>query len=663
MGPVIELNFYFTAIKKTYKIKVNPKECIWIYLYRFNTNEKELNGMIIYNVLYNDIKLPIDIPFTETEIKEEDTLTIESELPTKESENDNVVKQCIKPYEEGVLVGVYEGYLKNGKPEGNGRFFHILDNIYKGEWKEGKREGKGAEVWFNISRREFYEGEFKNDKRNGKGKLVLPDNEVYEGDWVDNKKEGKGKTTYPNGDTYEGDFKNGLPNGKGIIKWINGNVYEGEMKDDLMNGKGVIRWKEGHVYEGDFLNDHRTGKGIMKYNNGDTYEGEFLNGKYNGKGNSFFKDEGIYEGEWKDGYKNGKGIFKYINGDIYEGEFMGNTLDGFGKKTYSDGRIEEGLWENNEFMKDYNTDYSIELKCIKTLSNPNKEVKKLLQIKDGRLISASEDGTLNIYNKDSYEIGLSIKEHSDEIFSCIQLNDERLVTCSKDCTIKIIKLMEDNKYVLEANLESHKNEVLNIIEIKNNEIISISSDKTMKVWDLKTFQNIKTIENDCDNILKLNENEFVTSSKENKCIKFWNLNNYENIKIINNLEITSFTQAMCLFEENILLIGGSDILYFIDTKKYELINKSEIYGLILSLKISLDKNILCTVFNGNNNNHIIKYNYDKNKLTKIFEKKKASNNPIFNCIQLSNGNIVSAEGRKNSDSYEIKFWEIQEKSK
>jgi len=65
-------------------------------------------------------------------------------LPKKESENDNIIKQCIKPYEEGVLIGVFEGDLKNGKPEVNGRFFHILDNMYKGEWKEGKREGKGA---------------------------------------------------------------------------------------------------------------------------------------------------------------------------------------------------------------------------------------------------------------------------------------------------------------------------------------------------------------------------------------------------------------------------------------------------------------------------------------------------------------------------------------
>ena len=72
--------------------------------------------------------------------------------------------------------------------------------------------------------------------------------------------------------------------------------------------------------------------------------------------------------------------------------------------------------------------------------------------------------------------------------------------------------MNDNKYEIEATLKSHEKPVLNVIEMKNNKIISISEDQTMKIWDLTTFQNIKTIENNCDNILKLNEDEFITSS-------------------------------------------------------------------------------------------------------------------------------------------------------
>ena len=45
---LIEVNFFFTANKQTYKIKVNPKDKIWQYLYRFSVNQKELNGIIEY---------------------------------------------------------------------------------------------------------------------------------------------------------------------------------------------------------------------------------------------------------------------------------------------------------------------------------------------------------------------------------------------------------------------------------------------------------------------------------------------------------------------------------------------------------------------------------------------------------------------------------------
>ena len=656
---LIELNFYFTANKQTYKIRVNTREKLWQYLYRFSVNEKELNGIIIFGVSYKDSKLDIDTKFDDTEIKGGDTLIVDSEIPSKESENDNTIKQYIKPF-SNMLQGVYEGQLKNGKPEGNGRFFNIMGIFYKGEWNKGKKNGKGFERGMMG---EIYEGEFKNDKRNGKGTLKLADGEIYEGDWVDNIKQGKGKIKYPNGDIYEGDFKNDLGNGKGKFKWINGNEYEGEVKDDLMDGKGILKWKEGYIYEGDFLKDQRTGKGVFKMNNGIRYEGEFLDGQFNGKGIVIYPKEGSYEGEWKENKKHGKGIFKFNNGDIYEGDFLDNSIDGFGKMTYANGKIENGLWEYNKFMEDYNKDYSFSLKCIKTVNNPNKTVNILLQLKDGRIISGSEDGMLNIYNKDNYEIDLSIKEHSNKINSCIQLNDERIVTCSNDCTMKIIKLTNDNKYALESTLESPEKMVLNVIEIKNNEIISILSDKTMKVWDLTTFKNIKTIETNCDNIFKLDENEFITSSMENKCVKFWNTDNYQNINTINDLNIFNFVHSMCLFEDNMLFVGGLDILYLIDIKKYQILKTFKINGFVLSIQKCLDGNILCAINNRNKNNNIIKYKYDKENLTKIFEKKKAHNNPILNCIQLKNGIIVSAEGKRLEDSFEIKFWKILEESK
>ena len=53
---------------------------------------------------------------------------------------------------------------------------------------------------------------------------------------------------------------------------------------------------------------------------------------------------------------------------------------------------------------------------FKILNNHTGPVYHLSKLKDGRLISSSDDYTLNIYKKDTFELQLSIKEHSNEIF-------------------------------------------------------------------------------------------------------------------------------------------------------------------------------------------------------------------------------------------------------
>ena len=611
---LIELNFYFTAIQQNFKIRVNPKECVHHYLYRLYVNEKEVKSLKLLGVTYNDSKLDVATSFMDTEIQSGDTITINCEI-LKENGNDNIRTNYLKVITENDQ-GLYEGELKNDKPDGKGRFFHIMIGyVYDGEWKEGRKSGKG--------------------------RFETRDGEVYVGDWENDKKNGKGKTTYPNGDIYEGDFKDGLGNGKGIIKWIDGNEYEGDIKDDKMHGKGVFRFNDGNIYEGDFFDDRREGKGIFK-----------------------FKEGAVYEGEWKNNCWEGKGVFTEPNGNRYEGEFSKNKKNGFGKKIYADGKIEDGYWENDKFISDYRDDYPFSLECIKVLNNHKNSVTQLLQLKDGRLISCSKDGTLNIYNKDSFEIELSIKEHKKGLYSCSLLSDERIVTCSEDCTIKIIKLQDDNKYIVQATLDSHNGGVFKAIEVKNNVLVSVASDHLMKVWDLNEFEINKTIRNEfTDNIIKINENEFATASMNNALIKFWDSNEYKSIQTINKIVVTDCCQSMCLFNDDILLVGGFLALYSIDVKKHELINTFKMDGGIWCIKKCLDGNILCSVYNLNNNNHIMKYKYDKENLTTIFEKRRAQNNTIYNCIELSNGLIVSGEGGGKADSFEIKIWKVQEKTK
>ena len=92
---------------------------------------------------------------------------------------------------------------------------------------------------------------------------------------------------------------------------------------------------------------------------------------------------------------------------------------------------------------------------------------------------------MNIYKKDSYDLQLSIKEHSSDINSFNELHDRRIISCSADKTMKIIKLIGEDKYQIEQTLQGHTDWVYKIIEIKENELISISYDKNNENMEIK----------------------------------------------------------------------------------------------------------------------------------------------------------------------------------
>ena len=55
----------------------------------------------------------------------------------------------------------YEGYKKNGKRNGIGKFYYTEKSVYNGEWKDNKMNGFGVLTY--ASGNLAYEGYWKND--------------------------------------------------------------------------------------------------------------------------------------------------------------------------------------------------------------------------------------------------------------------------------------------------------------------------------------------------------------------------------------------------------------------------------------------------------------------------------------------------------------------
>ncbi len=300
---------------------------------------------------------------------------------------------------------------------------------------------------------------------------------------------------------------------------------------------------------------------------------------------------------------------------------------------------------------------------FKTLKYHSTYITYLSKLNDGRLASCSGDQRFNIYKKDSFELQLSFNINSSYINSFTQLSDGKIIICSGDKTMKIIELIDDDKYKIKQILIGHTKGVMKVIEIKKNNLISISCDKTIKIWILNHKNKFDCILNIffqsnislyC-NILKLNNKEFITLSSIDKTIKFWNINNYSYITKINNIfTFSDFCENICLLEEDLLCIGGcnSTGFYLIKISTHQLIKNIIVESRrIFSIIKCLDGLFLCSIEDQNGKNCIIKYKYKDLNLYKIYEKIKAHEQYIYSCIELNNEIIASG----GIDSL-IKLW-------
>jgi len=347
---------------------------------------------------------------------------------------------------------------------------------------------------------------------------------------------------------------------------------------------------------------------------------------------------------------------KNLNYNIFQ------NLENFRKdlKSKNSEFFEKIFEQGNKFISLFNHKIQVlNSKDFKILEYHSDAVIFLLQLKDGRLASSSTDYCLNIYKLNSYELQLSIKDES-RCRSFIQINDGRIIACYDDGTIKVIKLINENKYQIDQNIKGHSSFCRKVIEIKNNELISISFDNTMRIWKFNEnkFNCIKTIkfQNNSSfcNILILNKNEVVTSSCGDKCLKFWNSENYQLTATINNIETDWTTKNMCLLEDDILCIGGSNSkgFYLIKISTHEIVKNIKGPKNVYSIDKCKDGMILCSIINENENNSLIKYKYENLELKKKVEIVKAHPSNIYSCIELDNEIIAFGDL-----AHKILLWE------
>ena len=309
--------------------------------------------------------------------------------------------------------------------------------------------------------------------------------------------------------------------------------------------------------------------------------------------------------------------------------------------------------QNNNLYNNFN----IKLKePIHTLNNHKGDIRGLSILKDGRIVSGSEDKSIIIYNKITYQPDLIINEHNDKISYITTLSSGILASCSKDKKIKLFSI-KDNQYKILQTLNYHTDLVLKLIELKNKSLISCSEDNSIIFYNKDNNNNyVKDYKLNtnylCRSVIQTKENEICYSEYDfsKETIYFYDLIQKKIISKLNDINTNSYNnRGFMMINKELLFIPGINKISIININEYNLIriidvpNSSSIVGTCM-----LNENILLT---GDVNGIIRQWKIEGDNLILISIKEKAHNSIIYSLINIGDGHIASASFDKT-----IKIW-------
>ncbi len=134
----------------------------------------------------------------------------------------------------------------------------------------------------------------------------------------------------------------------------------------------------------------------------------------------------------------------------------------------------------------------------RTLKGHTDRVNSIVWSPDGRrLISASADQTLKVWDFEDGRLVRTMKGHGDGVSAVAFTPDKRVISASVDQTLKIWDL-ESGQLV--RTLRDHADAIMAVIVLPDGRAISGSYDSTLRIWDLETGMALKTFASHPDKI-------------------------------------------------------------------------------------------------------------------------------------------------------------------
>ena len=339
-------------------------------------------------------------------------------------------------------------------------------------------------------------------------------------------------------------------------------------------------------------------------------------------------------------------------------EILMNTIDKLIKKNEDFERrlsiLEDKVLNNKEKEEEKKTEKDFIGKfenCTntKTIKPHTTYISNIIVLQNNKLATSSHDYYINIFNKDTFEQEISIKENG-YVDWIEQIKDGTLISCPRDNTIRLYEI-NDKSYktikVIKENSSAWK-----MKELESGKLISTMDDSNIKVWmkknDTLECEFVMSNEGVSFDILEIRKNEVVALSKTN--INFYDLNKRNKIYSISGFEsfYANIGRKFCKANDELLLVCGTNNIFLVDIKSYQLISKIECQRIITLYKISND-----FILSGQGNGDIKQWQCIGRDTKLLSFKNKGHSSTVTSFLKL-NDIILSGEKLGN-----IKCWEFQ----
>ena len=169
--------------------------------------------------------------------------------------------------------------------------------------------------------------------------------------------------------------------------------------------------------------------------------------------------------------------------------------------------------------------------CCFSSNQHKSSVDVIIQLQDGRLVSGSEDSTINFWDVKEYKCIKTIKAHKEGVYCLHQLKNGYLVSGSADSKIKVWNTIT---YQCISVLEGHEDCIWVFMELDNGTLISVSEDQLIIFWNTSTWVSKSFINDKFGKLLSslvLFDDRFAAGSLQT-VVKIWDLSTYKCVGVL-----------------------------------------------------------------------------------------------------------------------------------